>query len=326
MYQVLGLGEEESNLYQFVLANSPVRREHILETFGDAADRLLLQLIDKRLTSGEDLVIACNPESVLSGNVLRAHKQYTTAKGALNDLIVQYHANLNNRVSMDNPVEVLTEPQAVKAAFATIRDTAVHELRAMYTHPFQFVTELVDEVVPHETQCKILVEARVFADPEARRDLQKSHNSGCEIRVTDEDLPTKLLAKDGELAIMPRDGETGAVLMIRPGLMLTVVLAAFDMRWDAAIPAGTYWVRTQEKVGRRKRRASNDLFDQEGVAILRMLVEGATDSMIVNTLGISQRTLTRRVAEFLALSGAKNRFQLGWIAANSDWMPKLKAS
>lgn len=327
MYKALGLNDEESNLYQFVLANGPIPRARVAERFGNSAERLLSRLAEQRLTTGHELIGACNPEPALSGGVLRIHKEYTTAKSALDDLVTRYNSNPNNWVSADNPVEVVTDPAAIKMAFATIRDTAVRELRAMYTYPYQFVTELVDDVVEHDTACRILVEPSVFADPEARRDITKSHNSGCEIRVAEnDDLPTKMLVKDRELAIMPRDGETGAVLVIHPGLMMSLVLAAFDDRWGRAIPARAFIRRSEGELGKRRRRPAADLFNEDGLQILSMLADGATDSMIVKATGVSQRNLTRRIGQFLEFCGAKSRFQLGFIAATSEWMPKRQAS
>ncbi|MFI6813214.1 hypothetical protein ACIBG7_12420 [Nonomuraea sp. NPDC050328] len=327
MYKALGLDHEESHVYQFVLASSPVPRVKVIEKFGDVAERMLGKLAERHLTTGHELISACNPALALSGGVLRIEKEYTTAKSALDDLVSRFNQNPNNWVSAENPVEVIRDPAAITKTFSEIRDTAVRELRAMYTYPYQFVTPLVDDVVEHNTRCRILVEPSVFSDPAARRDITKSHNSGCEVRVApDDDLPTKMLVKDRELAIMPRDRESGAVLVIQPGLMMSLVLAAFDARWAQSIPASAFVRRAGNEFGKRPRRAKAALFDEDGLQILSMLADGATDSMIVKATGVSQRNLTRRIGQFLEFCGAKSRFQLGFIAATSEWMPKRQAS
>ncbi|GAA0918749.1 hypothetical protein [Nonomuraea longicatena] len=327
MYKALGLDHEESHVYQFVLANSPVPRAKVIERFGGSTERLLGELAERHLTTGHELISACNPALALSGGVLRIHTEYTTAKSALDDLVTRFNENPNNWVAADNPVEVIRDPTAITKTFAEIRDTAVRELRAMYTYPYQFVTPLVDDVVEHTTTCRILVEPSVFSDPAARQDITKSHNSGCEVRVApDDDLPTKMLVKDRELAIMPRDRETGAVLVIQPGLMMSLILAAFDARWAQGVPARAFVRRTGAEPGTRVRRPKAVLFDEDGLQILSMLADGATDSMIVKATGVSQRNLTRRIGQFLKFCGARSRFQLGFIAATSEWMPKRQAS
>ncbi len=47
---------------------------------------------------------------------------------------------------------------------------------------------------------------------------------------------------------------------------------------------------------------------------------GATDHAIARELGVSERTVHRRVARLQALLGAQSRFQLGVLAADKNWL------
>ncbi|MCW3817754.1 hypothetical protein ONA91_25195 [Micromonospora sp. DR5-3] len=53
--------------------------------------------------------------------------------------------------------------------------------------------------------------------------------------------------------------------------------------------------------------------------ILAMLLAGLTDQIVANQLGISLRTLQRRLRHVMDLAGVKTRMGLGWYAARHNW-------
>jgi DNA-binding NarL/FixJ family response regulator len=54
--------------------------------------------------------------------------------------------------------------------------------------------------------------------------------------------------------------------------------------------------------------------------LITFLAQGLTDEAIGKRLGISSRTVRRRVAEITALLGARSRFQAGARAAEAGWL------
>ena len=54
--------------------------------------------------------------------------------------------------------------------------------------------------------------------------------------------------------------------------------------------------------------------------LLDQLAHGAKDEQIARTLGISLRTVRRRVAAILAELGVESRFQAGVEAARRGWL------
>ena len=48
-----------------------------------------------------------------------------------------------------------------------------------------------------------------------------------------------------------------------------------------------------------------------------MLEQGLKDEVIARYLGVSLRTVRRRVAHLMAVHGVETRFQLGWALARS---------
>ena len=54
--------------------------------------------------------------------------------------------------------------------------------------------------------------------------------------------------------------------------------------------------------------------------LLRQLASGAQDEQIARTLGISLRTVRRRVADLLIELGVDSRFQAGVEAVRRGWL------
>ena len=53
--------------------------------------------------------------------------------------------------------------------------------------------------------------------------------------------------------------------------------------------------------------------------ILALLLTGLTDQAVAAQLGISLRTVQRRVRRLEDLAGVRTRMQLGWYAARNGW-------
>jgi DNA-binding NarL/FixJ family response regulator len=58
---------------------------------------------------------------------------------------------------------------------------------------------------------------------------------------------------------------------------------------------------------------------QETQHLLALLTAGLTDESIARMLGVSERTVSRRVGRLQELLGARTRFQLGVQASRRNW-------
>jgi hypothetical protein len=93
------------------------------------------------------------------------------------------------------------------------------------------------------------------------------------------------------------DPEQGYAV-IRDPLVVRLYTAYFDLSWKHAVPVPA--------VGRE----GND--DAKLVELLEL---GLKDEAIARYLGVSLRTVRRRVAQLMAVNGVDTRFQLGWALA-----------
>jgi len=143
---------------------------------------------------------------------------------------------------------------------------------------------------------------------EARPTLELRSSVGEQIRLLPE-LPTRMFIIGATHAVLPEPlgfVDEPRSLVRQPGIVHALSLW-FEALWERASPlpeAGT---------GRGARTALNDF-------LLRELAKGAKDEEIARTLGISLRTVRRRVAVMMTELGVDSRFQAGVEAVRRGWV------
>jgi DNA-binding CsgD family transcriptional regulator len=135
--------------------------------------------------------------------------------------------------------------------------------------------------------------------------LQARADEGEEVRVLD-DLPTRLFVIAGSHAILPEPlgFADEPRLLVRQGALVAALTLLFELYWDRS-------VALPELLGSRSERRT---------FLLRQLASGAKDEQIARTLGLSLRTVRRRVADLLIELGVDTRFQAGAEAVRRGWL------
>jgi DNA-binding NarL/FixJ family response regulator len=59
--------------------------------------------------------------------------------------------------------------------------------------------------------------------------------------------------------------------------------------------------------------------DELGAQVLALLLSGLTDQSAAGQLGLSLRTVQRRISQLMVKAGVDTRIQLGWYAAGKGW-------
>jgi hypothetical protein len=97
-------------------------------------------------------------------------------------------------------------------------------------------------------------------------------------------------------------------LVIRQHSLIGSLTLLFESMWEKAMSVpGLDGQRQDEGAGNRG-------------LLLSQLAGGAKDEQIARALGLSVRTVRRRVAELLEELGAESRFQAGVEAVRRGWM------
>lgn len=124
-------------------------------------------------------------------------------------------------------------------------------------------------------------------------------------------VPVKLVIIDEAYALVSlsiREADVhNTMLVVQPCGLLSALAALFEQSWSSALPIH----------GQTIRPAGLPPADRR---LLRLLAGGATDEVIARELGISRRTLFRRLQILMARLGAANRFQMALQAQRSGWL------
>ncbi|MER6099007.1 LuxR C-terminal-related transcriptional regulator [Streptomyces sp. NPDC001728] len=124
-------------------------------------------------------------------------------------------------------------------------------------------------------------------------------------------VPVKLLIIDDAYALVAlaiRETDVyNTMLVVQPCGLLSALVALFEQGWQSALPLH----------GRTARPAALLPADRR---LLRLLAAGASDEVIAREIGVSRRTLFRRVQILMARLGATSRFQMALQAQRSGWL------
>ena len=128
------------------------------------------------------------------------------------------------------------------------------------------------------------------------------------------DVPLNLVVFDSKRALIGVPGTAGqrrVLVAVHESGLLTGLKGLFDSYWRMGVPIGPD-SPVQDTVDPRLDEATRQL--------LAHLAAGLTDEAIARDLGISARTLGRRIHRLEQILGADSRFQLAVQAAKRGWI------
>ncbi|GAA1574529.1 MULTISPECIES: helix-turn-helix domain-containing protein [Kribbella] len=202
------------------------------------------------------------------------------------------------------PVELVAGSQAHDYLLAIHRATR-SEVRAFETPPYvkpisvedaQPVAAAIQHGVAHR-----IVYSRAAVDEQGLDTLLVTLSVGEQARVTG-DVPMRLAIYDDRIATLPAVTGTRTdegLLVVRPSALLDALIALFERVWASALPLT---LTAGETAGTA---------DAEDRVLVALLSAGMTDQAIARQLGISLRTVGRRIQRVQNSLHAETRFQAG---------------
>lgn len=167
------------------------------------------------------------------------------------------------------------------------------------------MAKVIGEAVASGRRSRAIYPVRALQQaPEA---LVARAEAGEQIRVLAE-LPTRMIVLGSTLAVLPEPlGYTDEPrVIVRQRAVVESLRLLFELMWERAGPVPSL----------DRGEARPDLRRM----LLQQLARGAKDEQIARTLGISLRTVRRRVADLLNDLGVDTRFQAGVEAARRGWL------
>ncbi|WP_187284923.1 helix-turn-helix domain-containing protein [Streptomyces sp. OR43] len=317
--RLLGIGRAASEVYLALLELSPAP----LEAIGAAAGlgraevaTAYAALVDAGLASAaeedEDVVAPVPPTAGLE--VLARHRAAEVEEsriavgGAFDSFRRQRLAAYN-----DHLVEVVTGDAVgprIRQAWASARDQ-IRQFESPPYFPLPGATDDALATLARGVTQRVVYSRASLEHPGYLQDVvEPCVRAGEQARVL-ASVPVKLVIIDDAYALVsPSIKEAdvhNTMLVVQPCGLLSALVALFEQSWQSALPFH----------GRATRPGGLPPADRR---LLWLLAGGASDDVIARELGISRRTLFRRLSVLMARLGAANRFQMALQAQRSGWL------
>ena len=322
MLSALGLTREQERLYQRVLPLSGTPETVVAEALGLPPESLaaeLAELIERGIvTLHEDHIHVLPLSAVIGHSISREADAATRSHDRLLDLAaaVQFLTAATTRpgpgeVEDIQPLdgEISAGGNALQLLTSIIEDTSGDLLwlrpDAWRMPRESAMAKVVAEAVASGRRSRAIYPVRALT--EAPDTLRARAQAGEQLRVIS-DLPTRLFVIGTTHAVLPEPlgfADEPRILVRQPALVESLILL-FELMWDRAAPVPDLDLGEARPDLRR--------------FLLQQLAAGAKDEQIARALGISLRTVRRRVADMLIELGVDNRFQAGVEAVRRGWL------
>ncbi|GLW11287.1 transcriptional regulator [Microtetraspora sp. NBRC 13810] len=314
----VGVDAEDERLYRDLLhrprATLPELAAHTGRTtvaLRRAFSRLEAQGLVSRMAGRPVRFLPTRPDVAVAALISRREEGLAQARLAALALLAETPRAENQ--APEELVEVVQGQAAVVQRFTQLQQTATEELLVLDRPPYaqdpaqQNDTEI--ERLAHGLQVRGIYDVSALAIPGKLRLAQEAVAAGEQARISP-DVSMKLAIADRRTAILPLNTDAAAhadsAVIVHSSTLLDALVALFEVLWRSALPLPARPFET----------SSADLPDQE---LFTLLAAGLKDEAVARQLGVSLRTVHRRVSELMDRLGARTRFQAGLLAARHGW-------
>ncbi|HEY9354155.1 MAG TPA: helix-turn-helix domain-containing protein [Nocardioides sp.] len=326
MLDALGLDNLEETVYRQLVAAPSANLEELaeaadLDTY--AVSAVLSALEGKglvaRASAGQDRYVASPPAVALGALLVQHQDELRRAQVEMTELAGLYRGSVARRDVAD-VVDVVHGTEAIAQRFAQLQYSAKKCIQALQKPQAAVVTrEDADEAeraaIERGVRHDIVLERSVFDTPGIYETIDSGLEIGIELRVVPT-VPLRAFIVDREIALIPlMNGEHNTVqdaLLLHPSGLLDAIIALFDLIWTSApklvaTPEGTV-------------ETAADRLEPLDTKVLSLLLAGLTDASIGAQLGLSLRTVQRRVRQMMDRAQVDTRLQLGYEAGRRGWL------
>lgn len=276
-----------------------------------ALDRLRAQGLVSRLSGRRRRFAATDPETALDVLVRARATELDDVRRAVVGF-AEVFRTAKDASGAAEVVEIVTGRRALGEWFVRLQHGVKHEMMVLDRPPYALAAANPVEPVSLAQG----VHWRAIYTPEslemtgAAAEIRQLKEMGEEARVLP-DFPLKLAIADRRIGLLPLslDLDTSQVAVVRPSTLLDALIGLFESYWAAATPLDSDHTAP-----------AGDAPSDDDATLITLLVTGLKDDAIARQLGLSTRTMRRRMRRLYEQLEVSNRFQAGVQAARRGWI------
>lgn len=383
MLEPVGLGADESVVYQQLLARPRLTAAELGELLGVSAARVrraLTRLGDAGLvtrlaSTGPGRYMPARPDLAIDALTLRRQEELEHLRARARELTMAMADP--PRGGPADLVELVEGAPAVMHHLSRMQLGASHEVCIVDCPPYLAGSPSDN---PEERQAlrrgvryRAIYDATILAVPGRMQEVLEYAAAGEEARSLP-DIRLKMIIVDRHTAMIPLgtgESQTGARTLIHRSPLLDILVACFDMLWERATPIAVPGTPTRaarpdapgpadrSNAGPNGRSGADptpgqssggsapdrpsvepsagtsgdgasgepsgggppaDRPGEQDRELLAMLAAGMKDRATARALGVTERTVTRRITQLMRQLGAQTRFQAALQAAKRGWL------
>jgi DNA-binding NarL/FixJ family response regulator len=316
--EVLGLSPEEGAAYEFLVDNPPLTRREVedgLAALGERAGGRVLSALEARglvtTWAGDPARFAAVAPDVALGNLASAREREIERARVRARELAQRWLRIGRAVDPREMIEIVVGRSATLQRAEQIQRTAAHEVLMFDKPPYAAPgignpTEL-ELLAEGATAYRCLYDAGGLEIPGQYELIRQLRTAGEQSRVA-QSLPMKMVMGDHRIALVPLETSPEVIevaAVVHPSALLESLHSLFELLWQTATPVSPdeSSVATADAAG-----AGWDATDRQ---VLDLLASGLTDKAVARQLGVTERTVQRRVHRIMVGFGVRNRLQLG---------------
>jgi sugar-specific transcriptional regulator TrmB/DNA-binding CsgD family transcriptional regulator len=309
----LGLTGAEEAAYELLVGRAAATLPELLAGWSRAED--LADVL--RTLAGKGIVLrtvaperfeAVDPDVAVEPLLVAAEQRLKAARDEARRLAALHREHV---LGPDrNVVELIRGGEPLRQRVTQVKRAARRQLRCL--SPFRPASQAADdsdlEVLARRVACRAIYDRGAVERPGALAGAERVAAAGGETRVLPQ-VPLEMYLADDRLALLPLapSGPDHTGLVIHPSGLLDALGDLFEGLWQRALPLGL--------AAGPATSAAEPLAEPERQRIIALLLSGFTDQAIAHQLGVSYRTVQRRIASLMDELDASTRFQAGVQAA-----------
>jgi len=324
--EALGISEAQERAYRHLLAHPGATATEITASLeiSTSNTRNLLSALENMGLATQTLgtprqYFPSAPDVAIEALVHHRREAVENALGIIPEL--QSSAAVQS-TSQRPIVEFLHNQDVTRQAFAQIPQLAQREIINIARPPVVITRLNLPDSEDRPTQrdalqrgvrFRSIVDSELLSEPGVPQALRDDLSAGEEIRVA-QNVPARMFIADYRIGLITLNPENpdGPALLLRSRSLLTAMYELFEYLWEYATPLP--FADSASPVSTSESQANHGLTRE----LHELLAAGIPDKAIVEELGISRRTLVRRLSEWMDELGARSRYQAGWLAAKRE--------